>query len=95
MKYGTGLQYFYRRFPERFYDVGIAEQHAVTFAGGLASMGMIPVFAVYSSFLQRSYDQLVHDVSIGNLHVTSLGSTEQELSERTVKHIRDFSMFRC
>ena len=69
MKYGTGLQYFYRRFPERFYDVGIAEQHAVTFAGGLASMGMIPVFAVYSSFLQRSYDQLVHDVSIGNLHV--------------------------
>ena len=71
MKYGTGLQYFYRRFPERFYDVGIAEQHAVTFAGGLASMGMIPVFAVYSSFLQRSYDQLVHDVSIGNLHVVT------------------------
>ena len=69
MKYGTGLQYFYRSFPERFYDVGIAEQHAVTFAGGLAAMGMIPVFAVYSSFLQRAYDQLVHDVSIGNLHV--------------------------
>lgn len=69
MKYGTGLQFFCSRFPERFFDVGIAEQHAVTFAGGLASMGMIPVFAVYSSFLQRAYDQLVHDISIGNLHI--------------------------
>lgn len=69
MKYGTGLQYFGRRFPERFYDVGIAEQHAVTFAGGLASMGMIPVFAVYSTFLQRSYDQLIHDIAIGGLHL--------------------------
>ncbi len=69
MKYGTGLQFFGKRFPERFYDVGIAEQHAVTFAGGLASMGQIPVFAVYSTFLQRSYDQLVHDIAIGKLHV--------------------------
>ncbi len=69
MKYGTGLQEFGSRFRERFFDVGIAEQHAVTFAGGLASMGQIPVFAVYSTFLQRAYDQLVHDVSIGNLHV--------------------------
>ena len=69
MKYGTGLQFFHNRFPERFYDVGIAEQHAVTFAGGLASMGQIPVFAVYSTFLQRSYDQLIHDVAIGGLHV--------------------------
>ena len=69
MKYGTGLQYFSKRFPERFFDVGIAEQHAVTFAGGLASMGMIPVFAVYSSFLQRAYDQLVHDIAIGGLHM--------------------------
>jgi 1-deoxy-D-xylulose-5-phosphate synthase len=69
MKYGTGLQFFHNRFPERFYDVGIAEQHAVTFAGGLASMGQIPVFAVYSTFLQRAYDQLVHDVAIGGLHV--------------------------
>ena len=69
MKYGTGLQFFHERFPERFYDVGIAEQHAVTFAGGLASMGQIPVFAVYSTFLQRSYDQLIHDVSIGKLHI--------------------------
>lgn len=69
MKYGTGLQFFYSKFPERFYDVGIAEQHAVTFAGGLASMGQIPVFAVYSTFLQRSYDQLIHDASIGRLHI--------------------------
>lgn len=69
MKYGTGLQFFHSRFPERFFDVGIAEQHAVTFAGGLSSMGMIPVFAVYSTFLQRAYDQLVHDVAIGKLHV--------------------------
>lgn len=69
MKYGTGLQFFYSKFPERFYDVGIAEQHAVTFAGGLASMGQIPVFAVYSTFLQRSYDQLIHDAAIGKLHI--------------------------
>lgn len=68
MKYGTGLQYFYKAFPKRFFDVGIAEEHAVTFSGGLASMGMIPVFAVYSSFLQRSYDQLIHDLSICNTH---------------------------
>lgn len=69
MKYGTGLQFFASRFPERFYDVGIAEQHAVTFSGGLAAMGQIPVFAVYSTFLQRSYDQLVHDAAIGKLHI--------------------------
>ncbi|MBQ3824193.1 MAG: 1-deoxy-D-xylulose-5-phosphate synthase, partial [Clostridia bacterium] len=69
MKYGTGLQFFHFKYPERFFDVGIAEQHAVTFAGGLASMGMIPVFAVYSTFLQRAYDQLVHDIAIGGLHI--------------------------
>lgn len=69
MKYGTGLQFFHFKYPDRFFDVGIAEQHAVTFAGGLASMGMTPVFAVYSTFLQRAYDQLVHDVAIGGLHV--------------------------
>lgn len=68
MKYGTGLQYFYKAFPERFFDVGIAEEHAVTFCGGLASMGMIPVFAVYSSFLQRGYDQIIHDLAICNTH---------------------------
>lgn len=69
MKYGTGLQYFAKKLPDRCYDVGIAEQHAVTFAGGLAAMGQIPVFAVYSTFLQRSYDQLIHDIAIGELHL--------------------------
>ena len=69
MKYGTGLQFFADEFPERFYDVGIAEPHAVTFASGLASMGKLPVFAVYSSFLQRAADQLIHDVSISGNHV--------------------------
>lgn len=69
MKYGTGLQYFALKHQERFYDVGIAEQHAVTFAAGLARGGQIPVFAVYSSFLQRSYDQIVHDAAIENEHI--------------------------
>ena len=69
MKFGTGLQYFHKRLPERFFDVGIAEQHAVTFSAGLASSGMIPVFAVYSTFLQRSYDQLMHDAGILGLHM--------------------------
>ncbi len=69
MKYGTGLQYFEAEFPERFYDVGIAEQHAVTFAAALSCSGMVPVFAVYSTFLQRAYDQLIHDVAISGAHV--------------------------
>ena len=69
MKYGTGLQHFARRFPERFFDVGIAEEHAVTFCGGLATMGMIPVFAVYSTFLQRTVDQIIHDLAIEKTHV--------------------------
>lgn len=68
MKYGTGLQYFYQNHKERFFDVGIAEGHAVTFAGGLASEGYIPVFAVYSTFLQRGYDQVIHDLSIDKKH---------------------------
>lgn len=71
MKYGTGLNFFYKDFKKkgRFYDVGIAESHAVTFAGGLAANGEIPVFAVYSSFLQRCYDQILHDLSIEKQHV--------------------------
>ncbi|MEG0894244.1 MAG: 1-deoxy-D-xylulose-5-phosphate synthase N-terminal domain-containing protein, partial [Oscillospiraceae bacterium] len=72
MKYGTGLNYFSKAYKERFFDVGIAEQHAVTFAGGLASQGLIPVFAVYSSFLQRSYDQVLHDLAIDNQHICLL-----------------------
>lgn len=69
MKYGTGLQFFYKCHPERFIDVGIAEGHAVTYACGLAAGGMTPVFAVYSSFLQRCYDQLIHDASIDRRHI--------------------------
>ncbi len=66
---GTGLSEFRRRFPARFFDVGIAEGHAVTFAAGLAAGGIKPVFAVYSSFLQRGYDQIIHDVGLQNLPV--------------------------
>lgn len=69
MQDGTGLKRFHRDYPQRFFDVGIAEEHAVTFAAGLAAGGMIPVVAVYSSFLQRAYDQILHDVCIQNLHV--------------------------
>ena len=66
---GTGLKNFSKIFPKRFFDVGIAEQHAVTFAAGLASNGLKPVFAVYSTFLQRAYDQVIHDVCLQNLPV--------------------------
>lgn len=69
MASGTGLEKFANVYPKRFFDVGIAEQHAVTFAAGLASEGMIPVVAVYSSFLQRAYDQILHDVCLQKLHV--------------------------
>jgi 1-deoxy-D-xylulose-5-phosphate synthase len=69
MKTGTGLETFSQRFPKRFFDTGIAEEHAVTFAGGLASQGMLPVFAVYSTFLQRGYDQIIHDVAIQRVKV--------------------------
>ncbi|MCR5306442.1 MAG: 1-deoxy-D-xylulose-5-phosphate synthase [Oscillospiraceae bacterium] len=69
MKYGTGLQFFAAAHPDRFFDVGIAEQHAVTFCSALASMGMLPVFAVYSTFLQRSYDQILHDTAIADNHI--------------------------
>ncbi len=66
---GTGLKRFHNMFPERFFDVGIAEEHAVTFCGALAAAGMKPVFAVYSSFLQRAYDQILHDICMQNLPV--------------------------
>lgn len=69
MSDGTGLTRFRYRYPERFFDVGIAEEHAVTFAAGLAAGGLKPFFAVYSSFLQRGYDQIVHDVALQNLPV--------------------------
>ena len=67
---GSGMTAFEQRFPDRYYDVGIAEQHAVTFAAGLATEGMKPVVAIYSTFLQRGYDQLIHDVALQNLDVT-------------------------
>ena len=70
MSGGSGLDTFAKRFPQRFYDVGIAEQHAVTFAAGLACEGLKPVVAIYSTFLQRAYDQLIHDVALQNLDVT-------------------------
>ena len=66
---GTGLKRFSIKYPDRFFDVGIAEQHAVTFAAGLAMGGFRPIVAIYSSFLQRAYDQIIHDVSIQNLPV--------------------------
>jgi 1-deoxy-D-xylulose-5-phosphate synthase len=69
MREGSGLVKFSQRFPDRYFDVGIAEQHAVTFAAGLAVAGMKPVVAIYSTFLQRAYDQLIHDVALQNLAV--------------------------
>src|SRR5476651_860610 len=70
MREGSGMVECEKRFPDRYFDVGIAEQHAVTFAGGLAADGMRPVVAIYSTFLQRGYDQLIHDVALQNLDVT-------------------------
>jgi 1-deoxy-D-xylulose-5-phosphate synthase len=69
MREGSGLVEFERRFPRRYFDVGIAEQHAVTFAAGIACEGLKPVVAIYSTFLQRGYDQLIHDVALQNLPV--------------------------
>ena len=69
MPSGTGLTRFASRFPDRFFDVGIAEEHAVAMAAGMAAQGLVPVVAIYSTFLQRAYDQLVHDVAIEGLHV--------------------------
>ena len=70
MREGSGLVRFSREYPKRYFDVGIAEQHALTFAGGLACEGFKPVVAIYSTFLQRAYDQLIHDVALQNLDVT-------------------------
>ncbi|MDF1495127.1 1-deoxy-D-xylulose-5-phosphate synthase [Caproiciproducens sp. CPB-2] len=70
MQMGTGLTGFAKQFPGRFFDVGIAEEHAVTFAGGLAAGGMLPVCAIYSTFLQRGYDQIIHDAAIQRVKVT-------------------------
>ena len=69
MKDGTGLSEFATKFPERYFDVGIAEQHALTFSAGLAKEGMIPFIPLYSSFYQRGYDQVIHDICIQKLPV--------------------------
>ncbi|MDY7539115.1 1-deoxy-D-xylulose-5-phosphate synthase [Undibacterium sp. RTI2.1] len=70
MREGSGMVEFEQKFPDRYYDVGIAEQHSVTFAGGMACEGLKPVVAIYSTFLQRAYDQLIHDIALQNLDVT-------------------------
>ena len=69
---GTGLKEFSKEYPNRFFDVGIAEEHAVTLAAGLATSGIKPYFVVYSTFLQRAYDQILHDVALQDLPVTLL-----------------------
>ena len=69
MREGSGLVEYSKKFPQRYFDVAIAEQHAVTFAAGLACEGLRPVVAIYSTFLQRAYDQLIHDVALQNLPV--------------------------
>ena len=70
MREGSGLVSFSQKFPSRYFDVGIAEQHALTFAAGLAVCNFRPVVAIYSTFLQRAYDQLIHDIALQNLNVT-------------------------
>ena len=88
MKYATGLQHFAKAHKSRFFDVGIAEEHAVTFAGGLASQGLIPVLGIYSTFLQRSYDQIIHDLAIEEEHVVFA-------IDRAERRIRGFLMYQC
>ena len=70
---GSGMVEFSKQFPDRYFDVGIAEQHALTFAAGLACEGVKPVVAIYSTFLQRAYDQLIHDICLQNLPVLQIG----------------------
>ncbi|HLI51645.1 MAG TPA: 1-deoxy-D-xylulose-5-phosphate synthase, partial [Thermomicrobiaceae bacterium] len=94
---GTGLLPFAKAHPERFFDVGIAEQHAVTFAAGLATQGMRPVAAIYSTFLQRAYDQIIHDVCIQNLPVVFAMDRAGFAGEdgRTHHGVFDFAYLRC
>ncbi len=96
MPEGTGLNAFRERFPERFYDVGICEQHAVTFAAGLAMQGFRPFVAIYSTFLQRSYDQIVHDVCLQNLPVVFCLDRAGLVGEDGATHhgVFDFSYLR-
>ena len=93
---GTGLDQFCQEFPDRFYDVGIAEQHAVTFAAGLAIEGLIPVVAIYSTFLQRAYDQIVYDVCLQKLPVVFAIDRGGLVGEDGVTHqgLLDYSYLR-
>ncbi len=97
MPQGTGLDCFGKRFPERFFDVGIAEQHAVTFAAGLASQGFKPVVAIYSTFIQRAFDQVLHDVCLQNLPVTFALDRGGIVGEDGPTHhgLFDMSFLRC
>src|SRR5258707_695594 len=85
MAEGTGLKKLHQRFPERYFDVGIAEQHAVTFAGGLAVSGMRPVVAIYSTFLQRAFDQVIHDICVQDLHVAFAMDRAGVVSEQVAR----------
>ena len=97
MKDGTGLAKFAEKYPERFFDVGIAEQHAITFAAGLASNGLIPCVNIYSSFYQRCYDQVIHDVCLQNLPVILFVDRAGLVGNDGETHqgLFDFSFFRC
>lgn len=97
MTEGTGLTPFAEKYPNRFYDVGIAEQHAVTFAAGLATQGLRPVIAVYSTFLQRAYDQIIHDVCLQNLPVVFAVDRAGIVGEDGPTHhgLFDISFLRC
>ena len=86
MKYGTGLNFFYHAIPERFFDVGMAEEHAVTFAAGLASQGMLPVVAIYSTFFQRAYDQMIHDE---RMNIINRLVNELPEKQRLIMQLRD------
>src|SRR5690606_23412983 len=94
---GTGLLPFAKAHPDRLFDVGIAEQHAVTFAAGLATQGLRPVAAIYSTFLQRAYDQVIHDVCIQNLPVIFAMDRAGLVGDdgRTHHGVFDFSYMRC
>ena len=94
MSEGTGLAKFQRAHPTRFFDVGIAEQHAVVFAAGMAAQGMRPVAAIYSTFLQRGYDQVIHDVVSAAAPGDLCPGSGRESSEMTVPHTRDCTIWR-
>ena len=94
MAVGTGLDPFAKAYRTRFFDVGIAEEHAVTFAAGLAVKGYIPVFAVYSTFFQRCFDQVLHDAALERTHII-LAIDRAGLSGMTAIPIRAFLISRC